>query len=86
MTKPENAMAWIRPGEPCWYYPSPEMRKPFAAVVATDLVESDGELCVRLVELEERYVKRSGRAMVGRAPWYTIQKRRPAKSGGSTHD
>ena len=70
-----KAYDWIAPGEPCWYQPALESR-PFAGVVGSDLEYSQGELCVRLVDMDERYVKRSGRAMIGRVPWYLLRKRR----------
>jgi hypothetical protein len=76
MTKPENAKDWIQEGLPCWYYPG-AVTVPFAGVIGKVWEDEDRVLCVRLVELEERYVKRSGRAMVGRAPWYTLRRRRP---------
>jgi hypothetical protein len=71
-----KAFDWIRPGVPCWYSPSPAESRPYAAVVGSELQEDSGELCVRLVDLDERYTRARGRSMVGRAPWYTLKKRR----------
>lgn len=71
----EKAYDWIEPGVAIWYQPAQESR-PFAGVVDSELDYSEGELCCRLRDMDERYIKRSGRGMVGRAPWYLLRKRR----------
>lgn len=70
-----RAYEWIHTGAPCWYQPALESR-PFAGIVDSELEYSEGELCCRLRDMDERYVKRSGRGLVGRCPWYLIRKRR----------
>lgn len=66
---------WIRPGAPCWYNPAQEA-KPYSGVVGSELFDCGGERCVKVIDLDERFVKRSGRDRVGRAAWYTIRPRR----------
>ena len=70
-----KAHDWIAVGVPCWYQPALESR-PFAGVVASDLWDDNGELVCKLEQMDERYLKRTGRDRIGRVPWFLLRKRR----------
>ena len=78
--EPERRKAydWIKPGEPCWFQPNREMA-PFEAIVISDLIDMDGTLCVRLRVDDPRYLKLTGRTMMGCAQWWTLRPREVEK-------
>jgi hypothetical protein len=71
-----HPLDWMFPGAPVWYNPAMEA-KPYAGTLDCEPFSVNGVLHVRVVDMDERYVKRCGRDRVLLAAWYSVRPRRP---------